>query len=173
MPTAPLSPYALQKLVAILEDRGIAAADTWDAAPVAVVSRALARRHFQDGEAIGRRMLLGDDDRTWHTVVGVVSPEMEVGNLAVIDLWIAIPFETPGPRADRDRRLDRVIARAQRVLHGIEQREDGIFYVAQPKGRCPQLTSNSRAHRLRKRCLKIPRMIFQSGSSIARRPTMR
>lgn len=58
--------------VRVIAGRGISVTDTWSAARVAVVSQALARRHFQDGRAIGRRVLLGDDDRTWHTVVGVV-----------------------------------------------------------------------------------------------------
>ena len=58
--------------VHLIAGRGISRADTWDAPRVAVVSRALALRHFQNGDAIGRRMLLGDDDRVWHTVVGIV-----------------------------------------------------------------------------------------------------
>jgi hypothetical protein len=58
--------------VHLVAGRGIAASDTWDKPRVAVVSRALAARHFQKGDAIGRRMLLGDDRRTWHTVVGIV-----------------------------------------------------------------------------------------------------
>ena len=58
--------------VRLLAGRGISASDRWGTPPVAVVSRALAIRHFQDGQAIGRRILLGDDVRTWHTVVGVV-----------------------------------------------------------------------------------------------------
>ncbi|MGH7512000.1 MAG: FtsX-like permease family protein [Gemmatimonadales bacterium] len=58
--------------VRLVVGRGITDADDWRAGRVAVVSRALARFHFQDGEPIGRRLLLGDDPRTWYTVVGVV-----------------------------------------------------------------------------------------------------
>jgi hypothetical protein len=58
--------------VHLVAGRGITDADGWDTPRVAVVSRALALRHFQDGRAIGRRLLLGDDPRAWHTVVGVV-----------------------------------------------------------------------------------------------------
>jgi hypothetical protein len=58
--------------VHLVAGRGITDADRWDAPRVAVVNRALALRHFQDGQAIGRRLLLGDDPRAWHTVVGVV-----------------------------------------------------------------------------------------------------
>ena len=59
--------------VRLLAGRGISRSDRWGATPVAVVSRSLAIRHFQRGEAIGRKILLGDDARTWHTVVGIVS----------------------------------------------------------------------------------------------------
>ena len=65
--------------VHLVAGRGITDADGWKAARVAVVSRALALRHFQNGEAIGRRLLLGDDPRVWHTVVGVVDDPPIVG----------------------------------------------------------------------------------------------
>jgi putative ABC transport system permease protein len=67
--------------VRLVAGRSITQADGWDAKPVAVVSRALAARHFQKGEAIGRLMLVGDDPRTWHTVVGIVDdpPAMALG----------------------------------------------------------------------------------------------
>jgi hypothetical protein len=68
-----VSPDSFQALaVHVVAGRGIGPSDTWDAPRVAVVSRALAERHFQNGEALGRRLLLGDDRRTWHTVVGIV-----------------------------------------------------------------------------------------------------
>ncbi|HUR95776.1 MAG TPA: FtsX-like permease family protein [Gemmatimonadales bacterium] len=67
--------------VGVVEGRGLTDADDWQAPRVAVVSRALALQHFQDGQAVGRRMLLGDDVRTWHTVVGVVDvpPSQAIG----------------------------------------------------------------------------------------------
>lgn len=65
--------------VQLVAGRGITDADRWDAPRVAVVSRALALRHFQDGQAIGRRLLLGDDPRVWHTVVGVVDDPPPAG----------------------------------------------------------------------------------------------
>lgn len=53
--------------------RGITDEDTWDAAErVAVVNHALAVRHFENGDAIGRRIRLGTDPRHWHRVVGIV-----------------------------------------------------------------------------------------------------
>ncbi len=52
--------------------RGITDEDTWDAAErVAVVNHALAVRHFENGDAIGRRIRLGTDPRHWHRVVGI------------------------------------------------------------------------------------------------------
>ena len=68
--------------VRVIAGRGISAVDTWEAPRIAVVSRSLAQRHFQNGEAIGRRMLLGNDDRVWHTVVGIVDdpPSQALGS---------------------------------------------------------------------------------------------
>jgi putative ABC transport system permease protein len=40
-------------------------------APVVLVSQGLARRHWADGDPLGRRLSL-DDGKTWSTVVGVV-----------------------------------------------------------------------------------------------------
>jgi hypothetical protein len=65
--------------VHLVAGRGITSADGWDAPRVAVVNRALALRHFQNGEAIGRRLLLGDDPRSWHTVVGIVDDPPPTG----------------------------------------------------------------------------------------------
>jgi hypothetical protein len=53
--------------------------DRWDSAPVAVVSQTLARRHFQNGEAIGRQILLNLDQPVWYTVVGVVRDRVPDG----------------------------------------------------------------------------------------------
>jgi hypothetical protein len=58
--------------IRLVAGRGITDDDRWDTPPVAVVSRSLAIRHFQNGDAIGRQLLFGDDPRHWHTVVGVV-----------------------------------------------------------------------------------------------------
>jgi hypothetical protein len=43
---------------------------------VAIVSRALANRHFERGEAIGRRVRIGDSD--WLTVIGIVSDRGDI-----------------------------------------------------------------------------------------------
>jgi hypothetical protein len=60
--------------IVLVEGRGFAESDGPDAEPVAVVSRGFARRNFQDGEALGRRVRLGADRERWHTVVGVIEP---------------------------------------------------------------------------------------------------
>ena len=65
--------------VRVLAGRGIDDRDRWGSRAVAVVSRSLALRHFENGEAIGRKMLVGDDRRTWHTVVGVVEDPVPGG----------------------------------------------------------------------------------------------
>ncbi|HEX3235760.1 MAG TPA: FtsX-like permease family protein [Gemmatimonadales bacterium] len=68
-----VSPDSFKALgVRLVAGRGIRKEDAWGATPVAVISRALAERHFQKGGALGRPMLVADDPRTWHTVVGVV-----------------------------------------------------------------------------------------------------
>ena len=51
--------------------RGLAPSDGPDAPRVAVVSRALAQRHFGEGDALGRRFRL-DAEGPWITIVGVV-----------------------------------------------------------------------------------------------------
>jgi hypothetical protein len=51
--------------------RGIADTDSWRAPRVAVVSADLARRHFQDGHAVGRLIRIGRAAGAWYTVVGI------------------------------------------------------------------------------------------------------
>jgi hypothetical protein len=63
----------------VVAGRGITAADRWDAPRVAVVSRSLAAREFQNGEAIGRRIKVAGAGREWSTVVGVVDDPQPTG----------------------------------------------------------------------------------------------
>jgi hypothetical protein len=66
--------------IVVLEGRPFTAQDRRDSDPVAVVSRGFALEHFQDGQAIGRRVRIGsrcggvqlERCGTWHTVVGVI-----------------------------------------------------------------------------------------------------
>jgi hypothetical protein len=59
--------------IPILEGRPIGYEDVSGATPALVISRALARRYWPDGKAVGRRMKVGDNDSPfpWFTIVGV------------------------------------------------------------------------------------------------------
>jgi hypothetical protein len=63
----------------VLQGRGFTAEDDWSAPRVAVVSRSLAGREFQDGNPIGRRIYAGDSDTTGSVVVGVVEDRLPLG----------------------------------------------------------------------------------------------
>jgi hypothetical protein len=65
--------------LALVAGRGITDADGWGADHVAVVNQSLAARHFQQGEAVGRRILVGGADAEWHKVVGVVRDQRPTG----------------------------------------------------------------------------------------------
>jgi putative ABC transport system permease protein len=85
--------------VRLLAGRGLTGADRWGSQPVAVVSPELARRHFQDGQALGRRLQLGDDPRTWYTVVGVAEPApargLGAGLLPVFTVYASVLQHPP------------------------------------------------------------------------------
>jgi putative ABC transport system permease protein len=65
--------------LAVVAGRGIAAADRWNTARVAVVNRSLATRHFQQGQAVGRKILIDRTRADWYTVVGIVEDQRPVG----------------------------------------------------------------------------------------------
>ncbi len=65
--------------VGLLAGRGLTDEDGWDTPRVAVVSRSLAAREFQDGGAIGRQLRVADDGANWSTVVGIVDDLVPVG----------------------------------------------------------------------------------------------
>ncbi len=65
--------------VGLLAGRGLTDEDGWDTPRVAVVSRSLAAREFQDGEAIGRQLRVADDGNNWSTVVGIVDDPRPIG----------------------------------------------------------------------------------------------
>jgi cell division protein FtsX len=90
-----VSPDSFRALgVRVLEGRGITAADRWGAEPVAVVNRTLARRHFEGGRAIGRTMMVGDDNGAWYRVVGIVEdsrgPGLGTGRLPPYTVYLSI-----------------------------------------------------------------------------------
>lgn len=59
--------------IPLLRGRDLAATDTANTEPVAIVDETLARLHWPDGNAIGKRIRFGWDtsDRAWMTIVGV------------------------------------------------------------------------------------------------------
>jgi len=59
--------------VPLLAGRTFRASDTADAAPVAIVSRALAGKYFPDGDAIGRR--IRTPNTSYSTIVGIVGDQ--------------------------------------------------------------------------------------------------
>lgn len=65
--------------VKLVAGRSIGSEDRWDAPRVAVVNRALAARHFQRGEAIGRQLMVGLKRSEWYTVVGIVDDPPPAG----------------------------------------------------------------------------------------------
>ncbi|HSE66682.1 MAG TPA: FtsX-like permease family protein, partial [Gemmatimonadales bacterium] len=65
--------------VKMVAGRSIGSEDRWDAPRVAVVNRALAARHFQRGEAIGRQLMVGLKRSEWYTVVGIVDDPPPAG----------------------------------------------------------------------------------------------
>ena len=56
----------------LIEGRWISDKDDWNAKRVAVVTRGLARAHFENGNAVGRRIHVGQGENNLFTVVGVV-----------------------------------------------------------------------------------------------------
>lgn len=78
--------------------------------PGAPLVAVLSHRYWQDvmagrAAALGTSMQIGRDS---YTVVGVLTPEMEWANLALIDVWLPIRFT---PEMPRDKRQLRVVAR--------------------------------------------------------------
>jgi len=58
--------------------RIITTADRWNTGRVAVVNRALALQHFEEGRAVGRKILVQRERGEWYTVVGVVGDRSPV-----------------------------------------------------------------------------------------------
>ena len=67
--------------------------------PVVVVAHGFWQRHFAaDPGVIGRTMALNG---TAHTIVGVMTPEMEIGNLSLVDVWTPLTLDPDAPRDER------------------------------------------------------------------------
>ena len=79
-----------------LRGRAFDAHDRDDAAPVALVSRGLARRHWGDADPVGRRISL-DRGQSWRTVVGVVGDVRQTGLAQEPKDSVYLPFlQFPG-----------------------------------------------------------------------------
>jgi predicted permease len=70
---------------------------------VAVLSHRFWRERFNgDPSVLDRRVLL--DGRST-TIVGVMEPEIEIGNLTEVDAWVPLTIDTASPRDDRTLRV--------------------------------------------------------------------
>jgi hypothetical protein len=63
--------------ISILFGRDFTREDQQQGGSVAIVSRTLAQRHFEDGQALGRQLRVGDSE--WATVIGVVEDQAYAG----------------------------------------------------------------------------------------------
>jgi predicted permease len=61
----------------LLRGRDFTEAEGWSRAPVAIINRAMAARHWPDTDAVGRRFRLRDPDTEWFTVIGI-APDMQL-----------------------------------------------------------------------------------------------
>ncbi len=73
------------------------------APPVVVLSHRYWQAEFdRRDDVIGRALQIGRDH---YTVVGVLSPDIEFGNLAEIDVWLPLRVDPDGPRDARNLRF--------------------------------------------------------------------
>ena len=73
------------------------------AAPVVVLAHHYWRDEMESRtDAIGRTLQIG---RTFYTVVGVMTPEIEFGNLAEVDVWLPLALSAEEPRDARNLRF--------------------------------------------------------------------
>ena len=87
----------------VVAGRGLTDADAWGTAPVAVISRSLAERHFEAAGAVGRRILVGRGPDALATVVGVVEdrrPAAFGGGLEPADAVYLSVLQHPAPAVE-------------------------------------------------------------------------
>jgi putative ABC transport system permease protein len=73
------------------------------APPVVVLAHRFWQSEFAGREGmIGQTLQIGPEH---HTVVGVLSPDLEVGNIAEIDVWLPLRIDPEGPRDVRNLRF--------------------------------------------------------------------
>ena len=87
--------------VPLVEGRMFRAGDTADAPPVSIVNRALARKYFPDGDAIGSR--IRTPNSSWTTIVGIVGDQKTMSvyqEMVWVDApMIALPIAQAAPFA--------------------------------------------------------------------------
>jgi putative ABC transport system permease protein len=84
--------------IKILSGRPFAGADGEGGAPVAIVSRSMARKFWGDADPVGRRLRVGPPDVPWTTVVGMVEDVRSEGLEADPRLQMYRPFfQQPRP----------------------------------------------------------------------------
>jgi hypothetical protein len=85
--------------VPVLDGRAFGAHDDTDSAPVAIVNRRLAERHWSGQSAVGRRLRLGRGEAAgpWLTVVGVVADvqQDEVDDPLLPTVYLPLAQEAP------------------------------------------------------------------------------
>lgn len=112
--------------VPTVADRGfLTGEDAPGAAPVVVLSHRFWQRQFRaDPAIIGEHLILNGVP---YEVVGVLAPEIEIGNLSTLDVWTTVTLD---PAAPRDARTLRASARL-RPGAAIEQADAEFRAVAQ------------------------------------------
>jgi putative ABC transport system permease protein len=85
----------------LVRGRFFSVGDGPDAAPVAIINDAMARRSWAGHDPVGRRFKLGppDSDRPWHTVVGVVTDTRRQGQEREAIPQMFVPLAQNPPRS--------------------------------------------------------------------------
>ncbi len=105
------------------------------AAPVVMLSDGYWRRQFAaDPDIIGQSLVL---DGTPHTVIGVLTPDMELGTLSLVEVWTPYVLDAQAPRDTR--RLD-VYGRLKPGVT-VEQATAEIAAIAERQARDNPLTN--------------------------------
>jgi putative ABC transport system permease protein len=104
--------------------------DAPGASKVAVLSHRFWSEHFaSDRNVIGRSLILNGEP---YSVVGILTDEIEIGNMIAIDLWMPLPIDTAGTGREARRlsvsallkpgaRLEQVTAELRIVAQRLEQ----------------------------------------------------
>jgi len=79
--------------IPLLRGRDISAADTAAAAQVLLIGETTARRMWPGENPIGKRVKVGDVDKPWWTVVGIVGDVRHIGLDSLPDMQMYIPHQ--------------------------------------------------------------------------------